>query len=145
VVQLSQVEDPLGLLRAMADHIYYAITLHFGHGYRYYQVYLDQLFAQRNYEDALVLADIFWRMLTQTVIRLNGPVRIYQDLLAEDRRLNYPVVKRYDRVDYVKLLRAQGNYKDATEEARALYDRFVAGGRATCTCSPTWPWPGPRR
>jgi len=125
---ISQVGDPLGLLRAMADHIYYAITLNFGRGYRYYRVYLDPLFAQRNYEDALVLADVFWRMLTQTVIRLGGPVRLYQDLLAEDRRLSYSSIERYDQVDYVKLLRAQGNYRDAMDEADKLYRRFVASG-----------------
>jgi tetratricopeptide (TPR) repeat protein len=128
IEQVSQVEDPVELLRAMADHVTYTLTRDFGSGYRCYLVYLDHLLGQRNYDDALVLVDLFWWLLMLTVVRPSGPVLIYHDLLAESRQIDYQAVQRHDQLHYVKLLRAQGAYQEAMEEAAALYTQMTDVG-----------------
>src|SRR5262249_8992458 len=126
VVADRQQEASVGLLVAMADHMTYELTRDFGRGYRYYLVYMDHLLSQRNYEDALVLAGVFWRLLAVTVVRASGPARPYYDLLAEARTVDYATITQFDRLHYIKLLRGQGAYQQAIAEAQAMYQQLAA-------------------
>ncbi|NTU79859.1 MAG: hypothetical protein HGA45_10725 [Chloroflexales bacterium] len=125
VAAISQSRKPAGLLRAMCDHTHYALTLDITRGYRHYLVYMDHLFAQRNFEDALVLADVFWRMLELRVVRFGTNTPLYRELIAEAKHLSYEVVRRYDRIHYSKLLLALGNNAQAVREAEQLYAELV--------------------
>lgn len=120
VRKISQTKAYKQYLRVVADHVYYAITREFADGYRHYLTYMDHLLGQRNYEDALVLADVFWRMLTLTAVRPGGPTRIYRDELSETANLDFATVNAFDQVHYSKLLRAQGLNAEAVEVAAGL-------------------------
>jgi len=125
VLKAFKANTPLRLLRGMADHVYYSVTQDITRGYRHYLVYLDHLLSQRNHEDALVLADTFWRMLNLRVVRYGEPTKIYRDMLSEAEHLSLATVRQYDRIHYSKLLRAQGYYKEAADEAERLYYELV--------------------
>lgn len=125
VLRISEVRQHLQLVSAMADHVYYAVTRDFAAGYRHYLVYMDHLLGQREHEDALVLADIFWRMLTLVVVRPGGLTRIYRDLLSQDTRLTYEQVRWYDLQHYCQLLLALELNEPAADEAAALLDALA--------------------
>ena len=129
VNNVSQTQKPLGLLRAMCDHIHYAIAQDVSYGFRFYLVYMDYLFGHRVFEDALVLANVFWRLLELRVVRNGEETRIMRRRLAEDDQLSYEAVRRYDDLHYSKLLRSQSLNDRAIEEAENLYVTLVVSSK----------------
>jgi hypothetical protein len=104
VMPAVQIEDPVGVLRAMTDHVTYELMRDFTQGYRFYLAYMDRLLRQRDHEDALVLADISWHLLTPIVTHPNKQVQRYHGLLGNTNSVDNRTIERYDRIHYVKLL-----------------------------------------
>lgn len=114
------------LLRAMSDHVYYAVTLNIVQGYRIYTIYVDQLLDQHNIDAALVVSDTFWRTLGWSV---NEQGEVVQPVrLKESQSLTYTQIIHDEQVRQVRLLHAQARAQEALDRATQLYEKFKQEG-----------------
>lgn len=136
-----QAHSP-ALLKAMSDHLYYAMTFDIASGYRFYVVYMDWLLNERSIDEALVISEAFWGILNYRVLRNGKEEQPYHNEL-ERSQLTYDEIIHDEQVDQVQLLFARGQNNEAAALGEKLYRQFVEQGvlppedqEITTTCLP---------
>ncbi|NJO07276.1 MAG: hypothetical protein HC876_18160 [Chloroflexaceae bacterium] len=115
------------LLKAMSDHLYYALTFDIASGYRFYVVYMDWLLNERSVNQALIISEAFWGILNYRVQRNGVEEHPYRTQL-EQSTLSFEQIIHDEQVDQVQLLYARGQNNEATALGETLYCQFVEHG-----------------
>jgi tetratricopeptide (TPR) repeat protein len=129
VAKHKQSIERTSLLKAMSNHMYYALTYDIVSGYRFYVVYMDWLLNERSVDEALVISDAFWSIFNYRVQRNGTEVQPYREALAQiEGRLTYDQIIHDEQVDQVQMLLAQDKNGEAAQLAETLYQEFVERG-----------------
>lgn len=130
------------LLKAMSDHLYYALTFDIASGYRFYVVYMDWLLNERSVNQALIISEAFWGILNYRVQRNGVEEHPYRTQLKQSP-LSFEQIIHDEQVDQVQLLFARGQNNEAATLGETLYRQFVEQGvlppegqEITATCLP---------
>jgi hypothetical protein len=124
-IQRSPVSwSAIPLVRAMSDHIYYALMRDPILGYRTYAIYSDQLLRQRDINGALILSNTVWSTLSMQA-RKSDSIQTYLKPW-EEQGLSYEEVVADEQVRYIKRLVAEDKNPDAVEQAENLRRKLHA-------------------
>lgn len=118
------------LLKAMTDHMYYAMTNDIVSGHRAYVVYMDWLLNKQGIDETLVLSSVFWDVLNYCM--QHGSKGIFRYQILKQKKIvltpTYEQIIRGEQIYLVQWLLAKGQNEKAAEVAESLYEQYVNEG-----------------